>query len=252
MKKIISFTLFLVFCFLFLISPVHASYPQSYSDYQFQYSQYRLAYQNYQIAKSAFLTYKTLSTQNEALEKMRHTLLKRTDVLTAYLTLIWEKMAITESLDKETANAFQGIAQKEQAWLTDNQKKISAASNMADLNTAADEFTSRHSQISKEANLGITQILFAKTNLTYSKSGDFFGRVSETLSRLENLGEDTTFYRRGLSSAQAKADLYLDKKEAAGKETELIRTQKTLQEGLEYIRESTNNLKEILNTITGL
>lgn len=252
MKLKLSILIFLVACFLFLIPSVHASYSQAYSDYQFQYSQYRTAYQNYQITKSAYLTYKTLATQNDALEKMRLVLLSRTSVVNTYLTLLNEKMAETAGLDKTAKDTFAGISQKEQAWLVDNQRKISAASNLNDLNTAASDFTSRYPQISKESNLGISQILFAKTDLAYSKIGNFFPQISQVLTRLDDLDENTTIYKRGLTSAQAKADLYLDKKDAAGKETELVRTQKTLQEGLEYIKESTSFLKEILNSITGL
>lgn len=249
MKKIIAFVLIFVLYPL----PVHASYPQAYSDYQFQYNQYRTAYQNYQIAKSAFSTYKTLATQNDALEKMRRVLVTRTNVLTAYLTLIQEKMAMTEGLDKQNLTTFQGISQTEKTWLTGNLQKISAASNINDLNTAASEFSSRYPQISREAALAVGQILLAKTNFASSKIDDFFARTATNLDRLESLGEDGTIYRRGLASARSKADLYQDKKTAAQEaflKIELLNGQKALQEGLQYLKESTNFLKEILNSLT--
>ncbi len=232
MKKLFLCGLFIIF--LSSCRPVHANYSQSFSEY-------RTAYQNYQIAKSAYQTYQTAITRNDALEKTRQVLLKRSAVVTNYLNLLEEKMAMTSDFDPQTLATFRGIFQKEKSWLADNGRKISAAATLDDLNSAAGEFSSRYPQINQETEKAVLQILLAKTDSQNAKIGHLFSQTANILSRLDELNEDTVFYRRALSLAQTQVDLYQEKKDSV----------KNLPTGLNYLKSAVAYLKEIINTIYG-
>lgn len=266
MKKsgLLTTVFLIVYILLTIIKPsiTQASYSQAYSNYQSKYDIYRTSYQNYQVSKATYLTYKTLSTQNDALEKFRTVLLKRNEVVLSYLNTILEKMREIEGFDPQKTETFQKIAVSEENWITANQVKINAAGTIEDLNDISKDFSTRYRQIDMESKQAVAQILITKTSFSASKIADLFARVNLQLDRLNEAGEDTTNYRRGLNIAQSKVDLYQEKKEASlevffpkrqnyNDKIELASGQKLLLEGLQYLKESTAYLLEILNSITG-
>ena len=258
---------FLIFTFVFyvlnsiLTVPVLADYNQTYSDYQFLYSQYRRSYDEYSVAKATYNTYRTLTTQNEALEKMRTTLTDRANIIGAYLNLIYDKMLTSEGIPENEVTAFSKIKAGQENWLSSHKKLISGAATLEDLNEVSRDFDTRYLQIKDQTNKAVATVLLSKNDSAYAKMPDLFNRLQAQLSRLPGAGEDNLSYLRGLDIARSKAQLW------EGKRGEVVtlmspkqysyqqaldigKIQNLLFGGLQYLKESTSYLNEIVSSIT--
>lgn len=255
MKILLALLTFYIF-----VPLVHADYNQAYSDYQFNYSQYRKSYQDFTVSKSTFLTYKTLTTQNEAIEKMRKVLTDRSNIVSAYLNLVQEKMAQGEGISISELSTFKKIVLAQDSWLNGHQKQIAAAATLEDLNDISANFDTRYPQILNETKKAIGTILISKNDFAYSKMPDFFTRTEMILNRLPGVGEDNLSGLRGLSVAKSKAQLWETKRTETmslltpkqysyNESVDLFKAQQLLLNGLQYLKESSNFLKEIANAL---
>lgn len=249
-----------ILALLFFAPVVRADYNQAYSDYQFLYSQYRRSYQDFTVSKSTFLTYKTLATQNEAIEKMRKALTDRSDIVSAYLNLIQEKMVQREGVPVSELSTFKKIVLAQDSWLNSHQKQIAAAATLEDLNAISSDFDTRYPQILNETKKAVGTILISKNDFAYSKMPDFFTRTEMILNRLPQVGEDNLSGLRGLSVAKSKAQLWetkrveamalLSPKQYSYNETvDLYKAQKLLIDGLQYLKEATSFIREIITAL---
>ena len=119
MKILPAVLLFVILSFQFLgVNAVKADYNQTYSDYQFLYSQYRKSFDEYTVAKATYQTYRTLTTQNDALEKMRTTLTDRANIVGAYLNLIYDKMTVSEGIPLNELTSYSKIKSAQESWLS--------------------------------------------------------------------------------------------------------------------------------------
>ncbi len=248
--------------FFFLFAGISfASYKQAYDDYHNEYSAYRQAYQDFIVASSTYNTYKTLLTQNTAMEKMRVVLIKRDLVVSAYFQAVIEKMRETEGFSADSLNTFSGIVAAETAYLNDHQREINSAANIEDLNKVSGDFDDKYKTIEEEMKKAIGSILLAKIDLQAAKVDDLSARVNDTLTGLQNNGHDVLSWQRGLITARGKIDLYQTKRDAAqevfspqnsyysNQEISLMSGQKFLAEGQQYLHEAGNFLLEIMNSL---
>lgn len=250
----------LSYIFLFKSSFVRADYQKAYTDYTYSYSLYRQAHNDYQIAKSTFLTYRTLVSQNEAINKLRAVLKARDQVILSYYNLLQEKMNATEGLNSEAKNTFFEIKNSELAWLAGHQTKIEAASSLEDLSSVSGEFESRYSQIDTETKQTIGAILSAKEETLSKKVSTLSTNVSEKLTEIRQAGEETAVLERGLINVNNKLTLHSEKMTQVKsvftaadsyRGIDLFRGQQRLTEANQYLREAVNFLLEIIKSITG-
>jgi len=253
--------LFLLLAGFFFVTPVHADYNQSYSDYQFLYSQYRKSFQDFTVAKATYLTYKTLTTQNDTLEKMRQVLSDRADIISGYINLISEKTKIGEGIPVSQVNTFQKVADLENSWLASHKRQIAAAETIDDLDTISADFDTRYPIILDETQKAVSIILVSKNDYVYAKMPDLFTRTETHINRLPTVGEDAITPLRSLAVAQSKAQLWEDKRAEAmalltpktngnNNVFNLYKAQELLIQGLQYLKESTSFLKEIVDSLT--
>lgn len=250
-----------VFLFLLFASPVHADYQTAKADYVYQYSLYRTASDAYQLAKSTFMTYRTLTAQNDAIDKERAVIAARDRVISAYYNLLQEKLNATSGVSPDFTASFNNIKESEKTWLADHQKKIDAAGSFDDLNGAAKDFESRFPQFDNETKNAFGIVIVAKETNLKLETDQNVAALKAKLSQMQNLGENTQFAQRGLINVQNKIDLSAQKTNDAktiflpgARQTEpinLYNGQQRLTEANQSLREAVTFLLEIIKSITG-
>lgn len=236
----------------FLASPVHADYQRAYQDYVYNYGAYRNSYNEYTVAKSTYQTYRTLTAQNEAINKFRAVLKNRATVMAVYYNLLQEKLVN----DKDT---FNGIKESEKGWLDAHQKKIDAAGSLEDLNSVSQEFDSRYSQMDLETRQTVGKILLSKEIDLKGQLDLIFNNLDTKLKEMRTEGVNTTTQDRGVISSKNKLELF-NQKVDEGKaiffperndQIDIFKGQQRLTEANQYLRETVNYLLEVIKSVTG-
>ncbi len=261
MKKFLLASILVLYALFHIHTPpvVLADYNQAYSDYTFAYSNYRSAYNDYQVSKSSYLTYQTLTAQTDAIAKLRTVLKTRDAVMTAYYSLLQEKLNATPNISSDYQNTFHSIMQSESAWLTAHQTKIDAAATLDDLNSVSAEFESRYPQMDTESKQTIGTVLLTKQGNLKSQMDSIVTAFTAKLTEIGQSGEDTSVMQRDLIDTQNKLDLYqanFTKTQQTffppgGGTINLLQGQQNLTSTNQYLSEAETFLMEIVKMITG-
>lgn len=240
-----------VILFLLFASPVTADYQTAKNDYTYQYGLYQKAIDNYQIAKSTYQTYRTLTSQNQAIVALRAAIATRDRVMSSYYDLLFEKLG---------NDTFAKIRDSQKAWFTDHQKEIDAAASLEDLNAAAARFEDRSPKFDREAKQAIGTILLTKEAVLKQETDQNIQDLNSKLSQMRQSGQDTSLFDRGLITIKNKLDLY-DQKTAAARDVffakessepiNLYAGTKPLTEANQYLREAVIYLLEIIKNALG-
>lgn len=252
----------LIFIGFFNPSPVKADYNKAYQDYTYTNQLYRTAKNEYQIARSSYQTYRTLASQNEAIDKFRKILILRNQVMTVYYDLLQEKMNETNGVTADSKSTFNIIRLSEAAWLSDHQKKVAVATSIEDLNSVSREFDQRYAQMDSETKQSIGVIEMAKVTVLRDSVDSLLSRLSQKVTEINSSGEDTTFAARGLISAKNKLQLYsynFDAAKAAfyptktygNNQINLFAGQGQLSGAKQYLSETITLMLEVISNITG-
>lgn len=241
----------------FLSRPIIADYQKAYQDYTFQSSEYKNAYNQFLVARSSYQTYGTLASQQEAILKFKSILKSRNQLISTYYNLLQEKLNETASVSGEQRTTFDKIRLSEGQWLSDNQVKVDAAASLDDLNSVSQEFQSRYGQMTTESKQTIGTILLAKEVNLRGQVQTVFDNLSTKVSEIRSTGENTSVWDRWLFSARNKLIIHDQKVTEANKiifttsnNIDLFKAQQTLAEANQYLRETLQQLQEIINAIT--
>lgn len=240
----------------------YADFKSAYQDYTYTYQLYRTALNEFQIAKSSFLTYRTLTAQNEALDKFRKALVSRNQVIIVYYNLLQEKMNETPGVSPESKNTFNNIKESEKNWIDSHKQKIEAAGSFEDLNNVSSEFESRFPQMDTETKQAIGTIEMAKVADLKAKLNTQIDTLNTWIAQIGSTGQDTSFANRGIISARSKLDLHDQKINAAlitfypektskKDRINLYNGQRQLTEAKQYLSETATYLLEIIKSFTG-
>lgn len=250
---------FSLVCFLAFLPGYYvlADYQKAYQDYTFQSSEYKNAYNQFLIARSSYQTYGTLASQQEAIIKFKSTLKSRNQLISSYYNLLQEKLNETASVSGEQRTTFDKIRLSEGQWLSDNQVKIDAAASLDDLNAVSREFQSRYGQMTTESKQTVGTILLAKEINLRGQVQTVFDNLSTKVSEIRSTGKNTSVWDRWLFSAQNKLIIHDQKISEANKiifttsnNVDLPKAQQSLTEANQYLRETLQQLQEIINAIT--
>lgn len=243
----------------FLASPVHADYQRAYQDYVYNYGAYRNSYNEYTVAKSTYQTYRTLTAQNEAINKFRAVLKNRATVMVVYYDLLQEKLNSAPGVVDSDKSTFNGIKESEKNWLAGHQKKIDAAGSLEDLNSVSQEFDSRYSQMDLETRQTVGKILLSKEVDLKGQLDLIFNNLDTKLKEMRTEGVNTTTQDRGVISSKNKLELF-NQKVDEGKaiffperndQIDIFKGQQRLTEANQYLRETVNYLLEVIKSVTG-
>jgi ABC-type transport system involved in cytochrome bd biosynthesis fused ATPase/permease subunit len=82
----------LIISVLFLPTTVWASSTSAYQEYLQEFDKYRTVLNDFKVARSEYLKFKTLTSQQSALEKTKQMLADRSQLLRSYLQFLNEKL----------------------------------------------------------------------------------------------------------------------------------------------------------------
>ncbi len=247
-----------ILLFFLLATPVQADFQTARNDYIYQYNLYRQAIDNYQVAKSTFLTYRTLTAQQDAQDKLRTAVQTRDNVIGSYYNLLQERLNQTTGVSPQYRNTFNSIKESEKTWLSQHRVKIEAAASLEDLNAAAKEFEDHYPQFDRETKRAIGTILLTKEDNLKKETDRTIDTLTAKLTEIRQSGIDTSFWDRGLINTKNKLGLYTQKYTEAkdtyqpGNTEEPINIyagQQRLTEANQYLREAVRFLQEIIKTI---
>lgn len=262
-STLLATVLFFISSFLNLkASIVYADYNSAYQDYIYNYQLYRSASDKFQIDKSSYLTYKTITAQNNALTSFRTVLKTRDQVMLVYYNLLQEKLNATAGSSTDSKNTFNSIKDSEKDWLGSHQKKIDAAGSLDDLNSVSAEFESHYPQMDTEAKQTIATVEKAKLSNLKSQLDNQMGSLNGKIGQIRFMGIDTSVWDRDMILSQNQLNLYNQKIDAADaifyprsisnyQLIDLYSGQKSLLEAKQYLRETVNSLLQIIKEITG-
>ncbi len=248
----------LLFCSVFLATPVSADFAKAYQDYLYNNTLYKENYTNYQVAKSTFLTYRTNSAENDAIIALRKVLQSRNQLMVVYYDLLFEKLLVTPGISDDYKTTFGSIRTSEQTWLAANKLKIEAAATLLDLNSVSGEFEGRYRQMDSETKQALGSVLLAKERVLREEVNAAVASVGGQLTAMDLAGEDTTIYKRNLIGTQNKLELFDEKMGSAqktlirpiGEPVEVFQGQQQLAEANQYLRDMVSSLLEIIRLIT--
>jgi|GEM_PF-1330298 len=232
---------------------------QKYND---NFDEYRKAYQEYIQSKNTYLTYKTLISQNEALDKTKKLLEIRDDVLISYYNLLKEKINQTEGITPFEQTLKGNTIDTRIKFLEDHKMTISPIASLDDIVNKSKEIDKISQEINIEADKTIGAILVGKVR----NNSDFLYKdlleIKQIISDIKSSGKDVTKLERWTLDINTKYQLAVSKLDEAKslfeslsqneiykEKQDFAKAKKLTTEAHQYIKEANFNAKEIINEI---
>lgn len=213
-----------IFVFI-LIVPTHviyASSQQAYRDYIYQYDQYRQTVNEYKSARSRYLKYKTLVSQTDALDKTKHMLSQRDELLLAYISLLSEKISENRGLPASEKEVHLLSLIGSTHFLETNKRKIPMLGDLDDATTVSADFEAQYSSmdilfrtILVKLGIGTLDSISEQYHTTYQTLQSFQESNRQFLSP-----EKQSIFERWLIQINNKQNLYKQKIDEIHKTTE--------------------------------
>lgn len=274
MKKILI-TIAIVLLFSFKLSSIYSqeegevgeefNFDKAHKDYIFNYDLYKKAHTDYLLARSQYLQAKTLASQTKARDATVIFLQTRDEAVVTYLVAVRMRVFESVGLDQTQKDGLIKRLDTEISWFADHKQRIPSAGTLEDLvkdsETASTHFTEVTESIIYEslANVGVGKLdmLREETNkiliLSKEKATDInlkgdhdIGVVDRWFIETENKitrSLDKQIEAQGLISAYQGAKL-----RELNKERNYNDIVFRLQESLQFLKESKEFLKEIVDT----
>lgn len=237
------------FYLLLATSNVHADFTSAYNDYVSQYNSYRLSLNDFQQNKNKYLTYKTLTSQTDALSATKTFLLDRDFTLIAYLKLLQYPNPNTALLN---------LINDELTFYQNRHDLITAVGNLNDAADISQQAASHYPITEAIARKTIGTILLDKLQIFYTRQGKIESDFNQRIGFLKSEGKNVTNLERWAVSLANKRLLALEKlsetqtlinRIAPKTSDELLRDfnkiQLLLNDANQYLKEGNSYLLEI-------
>jgi len=264
-KRYLPVFIFFLFFFLSSFSLTKAqefNFSRAYNDYLFNYNQYRQSYSEYVATREAYLSYQTLTSKTQALEKTLKMLKDEDEVIRNYLTALRMKVAETTGISNDEQNILYLKLDNEVLWYTQHKESLNSAATLEDLVASGKKIAEKYQT---------TEILIYQTlgTILSGKETNFRNQLSDKIQQLKGkLGEirqrgdkDTSLSERWLLEAENRLTRSQEKQFAAqqilakikssdtNKSKSYNQAQFTLEESHQYLKEANSYLKEVLREI---
>lgn len=183
---------FLTALILFLLvsapfAPAMATSPQAYQDFLFQFDIYRQKFSDYRVALGEFKKYSSLSSEQDALNKVKLLIAQRNQVARAYFLFLNESLSENPSMPPTELDLYQKIITNEIAFLDIQTTLAPSLSSLADVDKVSNEFI-KHYPIMQSA---FRQVIIA-TQLGYLRYyAKKFDAVATSAQALINTSRST-------------------------------------------------------------
>jgi hypothetical protein len=243
------------------------SYQKALQDYKYTYSLYAQADSDYQLAKAQYINSKTLTAQTKAQQATYAFLRARDDVLRTYLSALRQKLAETNGLVDSDRNILYSRIDQEVSWYIDHRDKIPSAGSLDDLFSDSEKAREHY-----KATEGLMYRIFS--TLTDAPLRNFHDRIDNIISAASNItleikqnkDKDTSTIERWIIETQNRIDRSKEKEISTYRSIPSIEQESSAfnasdklpiyngfltryDESLQYLKEATSFLREIVNKI---
>lgn len=265
MRKFIS--IFFIFISLLILARTAFSqedfnFDRGYSDYEYNYSLYKKADGEFQLAKNEYLTYKTLSSKEKAIEATKKMLELRDEAVRTYITALRLKLAQTPGVDSNERETLFSKIDADVDWHKTHRDGVGSAGTLADLesdsNRAKDHFKDTELVIYK---ILITILLGKETDIR-DRQLKLVSNIKDKVSEIRQNGDKKTdVAERWILEAENRIVRSKDKSQSAmnqigdirrsdgNKYSSYSRAQFALDESHQYLKEANSYLAEIVREI---
>jgi len=248
-------------------TPEVFDFNKAYKDYVFITDQYNSAHSAYILARSQYFQAKTLASQAKAQDATAKMLIARDDVMKAYLVALRLRLSETDGVSETTKQGLFTRIDTDVAFWKTHHDRIDSAASLFDLttdsNTAKIHFAITES-ISYEVLSTIPQ---GKEFVLRNELADLLSQTKTKISNIRANGDlDTSESERWVLQTDQKLTRSQDKEIAAqdliaqltsndssrqNQKKNVIYTQvtQTLSDSLQYLKEASSYLKEVIKRI---
>jgi hypothetical protein len=262
MKKLLIVLFFVFSLFLFNTKNIFGDYAATYQSYITLSDLYRKSYQSYISSKNKFLTYHTLTSENEAIENGRNFLKTRDQFLLQYLKLLNDRTSETGGFSQSERDLIFSKLNVESVWLYGHRSKYDTAGSLNDLQRVSDQLQDRYGSVIRYVALQTAgTIIHNKTKIFINTIDDILLRIDTVLKQMGEESFDVSLAQRWLLEAQNKVSLSKEKQDDANSIFTNLHGQNLvsdynkavflLNESNQYLREASLNISEIIRIIKG-
>ena len=212
---------FTIILFLFLIpSAVWASSQSAYQEYLIEFDKYRAVLNEFKVARSEYLKFKTLTSQQTALDKTKQMLSQRSQLLRAYLQFLNEKLNESASMDASTKSLYQTLIANEVKFLNNHTGLMSSIGSLSDAESVSQQLSSHYTGLESSIYQTIVGLKMAELTAIDAQYADAFTKSYALIqdSKSSYTPEKQSILERWLLQIQNKRDLYKQKTDEITKE----------------------------------
>jgi len=250
----------LIIVVLFLPAVVWASSTSAYQEYLQEFDKYRTVLNDFKVARSEYLKFKTLTSQQTALEKTKQMLADRSQLLRSYLQFLNEKLNESKSMDPTDKALYQTLIKNEVTFLNNHTALMGSIGSIQDADGVSKQLSSHYTLLESSIYQTIVGLKFAELSSLDTLYYDLFTKSYALIgeNRSSYTSEKQSILDRWLLQIQNKRDLYKQKTDEITKENATLksaslseitasyqRVLKSMSEARQYLSEGTSFLQEL-------
>lgn len=243
------------------------NFEKAYKDYVFVTDQYNTAHSAYLLARSQYFQAQTLASQTKAQDATAQMLSARDVVMKAYLVALRLRLSETDGVSDTAKEGLFTRIDTDVSWWTAHHDRIDSAASLTDLTSDSDD-AKRHFPTSESLSYEVlSTIPQGKEFVLRNDLTALLGRTKTQVDKIRSNGDlDTSEAERWLLQTEQKITRSQDKEIAAqaliatltstdvrvqNQNKNIIYNQvtSTLSESLQYLKEASNYLKEVIKRI---
>lgn len=243
------------------------TFSRAYKDYVFTYDVYKKSHSDYLLAKAQYEAAKTLASQTKVRDATVVLLQSRDDVVVTYLTALRLKLAESEGISETDRDGLYTRLDSEVAWFQNHKASIPSAGTLADLTTDSKEASDHFVTTTPLIYELLATIPFGKVDTIRMSATQVLSQTKTKVSEIRANGDhDTTVTERWILETENKLTRSLDKEIEAqtmiaslpiksktgqkeNKEQSYNEVIAKLTESLQFLKEASNFMREILKQI---
>ncbi|OGG08525.1 hypothetical protein A2154_04485 [Candidatus Gottesmanbacteria bacterium RBG_16_43_7] len=183
---------------------------RAYEDYLYQLDVYRQKNNEFKLARNEYEKFKTLTSQNTALEKTIAMLVSRAQLLRSYLLLLSEKVQENPGVTFSDAGLYQSLIKNEMEFLDGHMQLVSAIGTLEDADAVASDLSSHYIILTTSEYQTIIGLSLGQLNMlkqTYDESLEQVEALVNVYKSSYKPSKQATI-DRWLISIKDKRDLY--------------------------------------------
>ena len=258
MRRYASAFIFVIAFFLVFTPFAFASSTQAYQDYQFQFDQYRLRFAEYQVAMKEYRQFNSLTSQQDALNKVQALIPQRNQVAKTYFLFLNEKVTENPQLTGTELATYRGMITNQIAFLDQNSAASQAIITLDDAVQVSDLFVKNYKEMQSDYRQTITGLELGYLNyfakkfdeaaahaqaLITASRGGVTPEKQATLDRwlLALTNQHSLYEQKALiiktAISKISGDLQGQERDFIKVQTMLTNARKDLVEGASYLKE---------------